>query len=196
MSINSTAEEFILIPKKRYLRMQQKDESYVGRILNDPNVRHKNHQLSFLKRLQTRKQSSSTVNLGLESEPEQSAEESVETVPNEKQSSGQYEKVLFGLSILEAHKLDRVRNILEIVKNSDEITIDEINGNFVLTSLGDTSLKATTFLYNIQKPTISRENESKFKTQDDGEEDEFNDAKDNLFTSPTTREIMQWFTFK
>ena len=65
--------------------MQQKDESYVGRILNDPNVRHKNHQLSFLKRLQTRKQTSDTVNLGLESEPEQSAEESVETVPDEKQ---------------------------------------------------------------------------------------------------------------
>ena len=255
MSINSTAEEFILIPKKRYLRMQQKDESYVGRILNDPNVRHKNHQLSFLKRLQTRKQSSDTVNVGLESEPEQSAEESVETLPDEKQSSGQYEKVLFGLSILEGHKLDRVRNILEIVKNSDEITIDEISGNFVLTSLGDTGLKATTFLYNIQQPTkridknltpyenilnaidieeemvinkyakavvrrklertqlrsenkkpststrietntISLENESKFKTQDDEEEDEFNDAKDNLFTSPTTRGIKQWFTFK
>ena len=52
MSTNSTAEEFILIPKKRYMQMQQKDESYVGRILNDQNIRHKNHQLSFLKRLQ------------------------------------------------------------------------------------------------------------------------------------------------
>ena len=133
--------------------MQQKDESYVGRILNDPNVRHKNHQLSFLKCLQIRKQSSDTVNLDLEKEPDQSAEESVETVQDEKQSSGQYKKVLFGLSILEGHKPDRVRNILEIVKNSDEITIDKISGSFVLTSLGDTGLKATTFLYNIQQPT-------------------------------------------
>ena len=57
--------------KKRYLRMQQKDESYVGRILNDPNVRHNNHQLTHLKRLQTRKQSSDTVNFDLESKPEQ-----------------------------------------------------------------------------------------------------------------------------
>ena len=132
MSINSTAEEFILISKKRYLRMQQKDELYVGRILNDPNVRHKSHQLSFLKRLQTRKQSSDTVSLDLESEPEQSAEESIETVPGEKQNSGQHEKVLFVFSILEGHKLNMVRNVLEIVKNSDEITIDEISGNFVL----------------------------------------------------------------
>ena len=116
-----------------------------------------------------------------------------------------------------------------------------------MTPLGDTGLKATTFLYNLQQPTkgidenlnpydnilnaieieeemvinkyakavvrrklerfqlkseneqpltstrseintISLENKSKFKTQDNEEEDEFNDAKDNLFTSPTTRE--------
>ena len=125
-----------------------------------------------------------------------------------------------------------------------------------MTSLGDTGLKATTFLYNIQQPTKridknltpyenllnaidieeemvinkyakalvrqkfektqlksesekpststrsettkrSLENESQFKIQDnDEEEDEFNDAKDNLLTSPTTRGIKQWFTFK
>ena len=96
--------------------MQQKEESFVGRILNDPNVRHKNHQLSFLKRLQTRKQSSDTVNLDIEIEPEQSAEESIATVPDEKQNSGQYKKELFGLSFPEGHKLDRVQNLLEIVK--------------------------------------------------------------------------------
>ena len=74
--------------KKRYMRMQQKDESYVGRILNDQNIRHKNHQLSFLKRLQTRKQSSDAVDIDLESEPEQSAEQSIETTPDKKQNSG------------------------------------------------------------------------------------------------------------
>ena len=236
--------------------MQQKDESYVGRILNDQNIRHKNHQLSFLKRSQTRKQSSGTVDIDLESEPEQSAEQSIETTPDKKQNSGPYAKVIFGLSFLEAHKLDRVRNIMEIAKNSDEITIDDISVNFVLTSLGDTGLKATIFMYNIQQPTKridknltpyenilnaidieeemvinkyakalvrqklektqlksesekpststrsettkrSLENESQFKIQDDDEEeDAFNDAKDNLFTSPTTRGIKQWFTFK
>ena len=112
MSTNSTAEEFILIPKNRYMRMQQKGGSYVEKILNDQNIRHKNHQLSFLKRLRTRKQSSNTVDIDIESEPEQSAEQSIETTPDKKQNSGPYAKVIFGLSFLEAHKLDRVRNVL------------------------------------------------------------------------------------
>ena len=71
--------------------MQQKDELYVGRILNDSNVKHKNHQLSFLKRLQTQKQLTQldTVDIDLESEPEQSAQQSVETTPDKKHNSGQ-----------------------------------------------------------------------------------------------------------
>ena len=43
----------------------------------------------------------------------------------------------------------------------------------------------------------SLENGSQFKVLDaDEEEDEFNVAKDNLFVSPTTGGIKQWFTFK
>ena len=90
MSINSTAEEFFMIPKI-VPENPTKYESYVGRILNDPNVRHKNHQLSILKRIQIQKQSLATANLDLESESEQSAEESIETTPDEKQSLEQYE---------------------------------------------------------------------------------------------------------
>ena len=42
----------------------------------------------------------------------------------------------------------------------------------------------------------SFENESQFKIQNDNEEvDEFNDAKDILSTSPTTRGIKQCFMF-
>ena len=73
--------------------MQQKDESNCGRILNDPNVRHKSYQLSFLKRFQTQKQSSDTVNIDLESEPAQSAEH-YETTPVKKHNSGEYEKLI------------------------------------------------------------------------------------------------------
>ena len=56
--------------------------SRMSRVLNDPNARHNNHQLTLLKRLQTRKQSSDTVNFDLESKPEQSAKQSIETTPD------------------------------------------------------------------------------------------------------------------
>ena len=46
MSSNSTAEEFFLFQKNDTINVQQKDESYVGRNLNDPNIRHKNHHKS------------------------------------------------------------------------------------------------------------------------------------------------------
>ena len=93
--------------------------SYIGRFFNDPNVRHSNHQLSFLKRLPTRKQSLDTDDSDLESEREQSAEQSIETKPDKKQNSGLYEKVLFGLSFLEGHHLDGFEiywNLLKILK--------------------------------------------------------------------------------
>ena len=84
--------------------------------MNDPNVRHENHQLSSLKRLQTQMQSSDTVDINFESKPEQSTEHTIDTTPDKKQNMEQYEKALLGLPFLEAHKLDRVRNILEFVK--------------------------------------------------------------------------------
>ena len=90
----------------------------------------RNHQLSFLKRLPTRKQSSDTVDSDLESECEVWAEQSIETKPDKKKNSGLYEKVNFGLSFLGCHQLDGFRNILEFANNANEITTDENSGKF------------------------------------------------------------------
>ena len=92
-------------------------------------------------------------------------------------------------------------NILNAIGIEEEMVINKYAKALVRQKLEKTQLKSES-----EKPSTSTrsettkrslENESQFKIQDeDEEEDEFNDAKDNLFTSPTTRGIKQWFTFK
>ena len=91
-------------------------------------------------------------------------------------------------------------NILNAIDIEEEMVINKYAKAVVRRKLERTQLSSEN-----EKPststrsetnTISLENESTFKTKDDEEEDELNDAKDNLSTSLTTRGIKQWFTFK
>ena len=91
-------------------------------------------------------------------------------------------------------------NILNAIDIDEEMVINKyakvvVRRKFERTQLRSENEHPSTSTRS-ETNTISLENESKFETQDDEEEDELNDAKHNLFTSPTTRGIEQWFTFK
>ena len=130
------AEEFILIPRSMYLREQPE----VTQILQDPNIGHKPLQLTLLQRDQSR-----TARNDEKTQPEVSAN------TTEVQEQLKEDKILDELKTLPAAKLKRVKSILDKIKLSKTVSVDE-NENLTMNGV-QTELGVAEFLYNLQQPT-------------------------------------------
>ena len=160
-----TAEEFILIPKHLYV----KEQPHAARVHHDSNNKHKNAQLSYLNRLrpqlppQTSKTTATKETFTDNVEPQQEQlkqltddeEVPVERVKDEileEKHNRQTESILGQLQVLEDKKFVRAKTLLEIIENSERVTINRDN-EVIYVEKVPTGLKAEVFLYDIQQPT-------------------------------------------
>ena len=127
------AEEFILIPRSMYLREQPE----VTQILQDPNIGHKP--------LQLQRDQSRTARNDEKTQPEVSAN------TTEVQEQLKEDKILDELKTLPAAKLKRVKSILDKIKLSKTVSVDE-NENLTMNGV-QIELGVAEFLYNLQQPT-------------------------------------------
>ena len=92
-------------------------------------------------------------------------------------------------------------NSLNAIDIEEEMVINKYAKAVVRQKLERTQLKSdseqpsTSTRSETTKSSLEKESQCKIQEEDE-EKDEFNDAKGNLFTSPTTIGIKQWFTFK
>ena len=134
----STAEEFILIPKNQLM----KEQPYSSQILNDRRVQHTGAQFSILNRLR-KNESTDKENQGILDTREA-------TDPTEL-SKLQADKILRNLSMLVAAKFTRTENIVNLIKESKKVVIDE-NEIFIVDGTA-TGINVPIFLYDLQQPT-------------------------------------------
>ena len=160
-----TAEEFILIPKHLYV----KEQPHAAHVLHDNNIKHKNAQLSYLNRLrpQLPPQTSKTIatketftdnvepqqeQLKLLTDDEEVPVERVKDKILEEKHNRQTESILGQLQVLVDKKFVRAKTVLEIIENSERVTINRDNEVIYVDEV-PTRLKATIFLYDIKQPT-------------------------------------------
>ena len=110
----STAEEFILVPKKVYM----KSHPYQTQVLEDPDVKHKSAQLSFINRMRSKEHSEAQINEKL---PEEDSDVNV-VDENWAENSNKIQiwavKVLKTLSsLLPNSKYLKCENIVDLIKN-------------------------------------------------------------------------------
>ena len=112
----STAEEFILIPKNQFM----KEQSYFSQILNDPRVQHRGAQLYFLNRMRPNENTD---------KENQKILDTRETTDSTELSKIQADKILQNLNMLAPAKYIRTEKIVNLVKESKKVDVDE-NENF------------------------------------------------------------------
>jgi len=118
------AEEFILIPKKLYL----KDRPLTEQVLQNPSIQEKGMQLSMLQRFQPTKQH----------------------VVQELSSTKQIREIVFDqLQTLNDQQLKKSEYIFSSIEKNGPVSID--NGGNILIDDSNTGLSASTFLYNLQQ---------------------------------------------
>ena len=160
-----TAEEFIVIPKHLYV----KEQSHAARVFNDNISIQKNAQLSDLNRLrhqlppQTSKTTATKETFTENAEPQQNQLDLItedEEVPLERdkdeileeKNDSQTESILGQLQVLEDKKFIRANTILEIIQNSQTVTINH-DKEVIYVKKVLSGLKAALVFYDIQKPT-------------------------------------------
>ena len=144
----STAEEFILIPKNQFM----KEQPYSSQILNDPRVQHRGAQFSFLNRMRP--------NENTEKENQEIMDTRETTDPTEL-SKVHADKILQNLNMLASAKFTRTEKIVNLIKESKKVVIDE-NENFIVDGTA-TGINVPIFLYDLQQPTKKINNPDYFK---------------------------------
>ena len=108
----STAEEFILIPKNQFM----KEQPYSSQVLSDPRVQHTGAQHSFLNRMRTNKNT--------DKESQEILDTREATNPTEL-SKLHADKILQSLNMLVPAKSARTEIIVNLIKESKKVVIDE-----------------------------------------------------------------------
>ena len=156
-----TAEESISIPKHLYI----KEQPQAARVVHDISIKHKNAQLSYLNRLrpklppQTSKNTATKETFSENIEPQQeqlkllTADEEGPVEPDkgeilEEKHDRQTGSVLGQLQVLEDKNFVRAKTVLEIIENSERVTINRDNGMIYVDKI-PTGFKAAIFLYDI-----------------------------------------------
>ena len=134
----STAEEFILIPKNQFM----KEQPYSSQMLNDPSVQHRGAQFSFLNRMRP--------NENNDKENQEILVTREMTDPTEL-SKVHADKVLQNLNMLAPPKFNRTEKIVNLIKESKNVVIDE-KENFIVDGTA-TGINVPIFLYDLQQPT-------------------------------------------
>ena len=144
----STAEEFILISKNQFT----KEQPYSSQILNDSRVQHRGAQFSFLNRM-----------LPIENTDKENQEnlDTRETTDPTELSKVHADKILQNLNMLAPAKFTRTEKIINLIKESKKVVIDE-NKNFIVDGAA-TGKNVPIFLYDLQQPTKKINNPDYFK---------------------------------
>ena len=138
----TTAEEFILIPKKVYMKTQP----YQTRVLEDPDIKHKSTQLSIINRMRPKEHIEAQINDKL-SEQDSGVDEN-----RLKHSNRRADQVLKTLSSLLPHsKYLKCVYIVDLIKKSNRVLLGE--DEKLLIDNSPTDINAFAFLYNLQQPT-------------------------------------------
>ena len=152
-----TAQEFVLIPKHIYTR----EQPHAAQILLENSIKHKKPQLSYLNRLRPPK-ATTTINPPVIPTPEtfinattdnnqqeqalpltedEGKELETSTEPNEASST---ERITLQLQLMDENKLMRAKQVLEIIKKSERVTINKENEELYVDKV-PTGLKASVF---------------------------------------------------
>ena len=145
-------EEFVLIPKQMYTR----EQPHVSQLLSNKNIHNPAKQISLLQR----KKSPSAPSLS-QQDTEQQTDASVDdrsTINKSMAKSFTTDKTstikkgaLNDIRILKGTKLERANKILDIIEESDSVSLD--SSKRLLINGTNTEVLAATFLYNLQQTT-------------------------------------------
>ena len=140
-----TAEEFILVPEKVYMKSQP----YQFQVLEDPDVKYKSAQLSIINRMRSKEHNEAQINEKL---PEEDSDVNVVDNNWAENSNKRAVQVLKTLSsLLTNSKYFKCENIVDLIKKSSCLSIGE--GEKLLIDNSPTDINAFAFLYNLQQPT-------------------------------------------
>ena len=139
----TTAEEFILIPKKVYMKTQP----YQTRVLQNPDIKHKSAQLSIINRMRPKEHIEAQFNDKL-SEQDCGVDVDENRLKHSKRRADQVLKTSF---LLPHSKYLKCDYIVDLIKKSNRVLIGE--GENLLIDNSPTDINAFTFLYNLQQPT-------------------------------------------
>ena len=141
----STAEEFILVPKKVYM----KSHPYQTQVLEDPDVKHKSAQLSIIIRMRSKEHSEARI---IEKLPGEDSDVNVVDENRAENSNKRAVQVLKTLSsLLRNSKNLKCENIVDLIIKSNRVSIGEDEN--LLIDNSPTDINAFAFLYNLQQPT-------------------------------------------
>ena len=144
----TTAEEFILIPKNQFM----KEQPYSSKIPNDPRVQHRGAQFSFLNRMRPNENND---------KENQEILDTRETTDPTELSKVHADKILQTLNMLAPPKFTRTEKIVNLIKESKNVVIDE-KENFIVDGTA-TGINVPIFLYDLQQPTKKINNPDYFK---------------------------------
>ena len=145
-------EEFVLIPKQMYTRKQP----HVSQLLSNKNIHNPAKQISLLQRNKSPSAPSAS-----QQDTEQQTDASVDDRSTINESMAKSfttdntstikKGVLNDIKILKGIKFERANTILDIIEESDSVSLDSSN-RFLINGT-NTEVLAATFLYNLQKTT-------------------------------------------
>ena len=145
-------EEFVLIPKQMYTR----EQPYISQLLSNKDVHNPAKQLSLLQK--NKSPSAPSVS---QQDTEQQTDASVDdrSAINESMEKSFMtdntlairQGVLNDIKILKGIKFGRANKILEIIEESDSVSLD--SSKRLLIKGSNTEVLAATFLYNLQQTT-------------------------------------------
>ena len=145
-------EEFVLIPKQMYTR----EQPHISQLLSNKNIHNPAKQISLLQR---NKSSSAPPASQQDTEQQTDASmddrstinESIEKSFTTDNISTTRQGVLNDIRILKGIKFERANKILEIIEESDSVSLDSSKSLLIRGS--NTEVLAATFLYNLQQTT-------------------------------------------
>ena len=129
-----------------------KEQPYSSQILNDPRVQHAGAQFSFLNRMRPNE------NTDKENQEILDTREATDPTGLSKLHA---DKILQNLITLAPLKFTRTEKIVNLIKESKNVVIDE-NENFIVDGTG-TVINTPIFLYDLQQPTKKLNNSDHFK---------------------------------
>ena len=129
-----------------------KEQQYSSQILNDPRVQHRGAQFSFLNRMRPNENND---------KENQEILDTRETNDPTELLKVQADKILQNLNMLAPPKFTRMEKIVNLIKESKNVVIDE-KENFIVDGTA-TGINVSIFLYDLQQPTKKIDNPDYFK---------------------------------
>ena len=140
----TTAEEFILNPKKVYMKTQPQQTL----VIEYPDVKQKSSQLSIINRVRSKEHNEAHINANL-SEQDSGVDVDKNWVRNSNRRADQVLKTLS--SLLSHSKYLKCDYIVDLIKMSNRVLIGEDEKLLIYNSPND--INAFAFVYNLQQPT-------------------------------------------